>query len=527
MGQPYLAAQRTTPVLAHPQRPQPVGVVPVQPVAPVVAPPVELEPPSLPQVPLSRTKSDVLAAIESLPPPVEEALPPVETPVAAVQQVQPPVLQPEPTPAVFSATASDLLDQQGAAAPEKTAQIPIEQEPAARPAEPTAPIAVVSRPVEPTPAERPTVPLSEPVTTREPAATLPTPIVKDTTTPITPTPVVRPPTTPEKKSSAGLLIVGLLVVAAVAAALYYFLVMNQPAAPSALGVSVSIAKPEDVARSFPTAAVVKKAEPQTLKIDGAGVVSKVVDENADVQPDTVLVQLDSQVKLNKELTELRDRLNVYQKKLDSPKTKSKPDQLRDAQQKITEKQQRLEVVEGLIKKAQLTAPRPGTVSKVMVKVGQSVTAGTEVVSLADKALAAEIKIPAIEAQGMKVGQDAQLAGAAGPLAVKVSSLRTEGDYAMVSFLLPDNATAKAGDELKLQKAPLSQVVRLPATALVDGGKVFVLRDGKAATLAVTVADREGDAVLLQGLPSGEQVIVAHPSELHEGSAARVATPGTP
>jgi multidrug efflux pump subunit AcrA (membrane-fusion protein) len=365
------------------------------------------------------------------------------------------------------------------------------------------------------------------VTTREPAATLPTPIVKDTTTPITPTPVVRPPTTPEKKSSAGLLIVGLLVVAAVAAALYYFLVMNQPAAPSALGVSVSIAKPEDVARSFPTAAVVKKAEPQTLKIDGAGVVSKVVDENADVQPDTVLVQLDSQVKLNKELTELRDRLNVYQKKLDSPKTKSKPDQLRDAQQKITEKQQRLEVVEGLIKKAQLTAPRPGTVSKVMVKVGQSVTAGTEVVSLADKALAAEIKIPAIEAQGMKVGQDAQLAGAAGPLAVKVSSLRTEGDYAMVSFLLPDNATAKAGDELKLQKAPLSQVVRLPATALVDGGKVFVLRDGKAATLAVTVADREGDAVLLQGLPSGEQVIVAHPSELHEGSAARVATPGSP
>ncbi|HMU66639.1 MAG TPA: HlyD family efflux transporter periplasmic adaptor subunit, partial [Cellvibrionaceae bacterium] len=145
--------------------------------------------------------------------------------------------------------------------------------------------------------------------------------------------------------------------------------------------------------------------------------------------------------LFKATSELHERLAFYQKKLESPKIKSKPEQLRDAQQKVAEKQQRLEQVEALIKKSQLMAPRAGQVSRVMVKVGQAVTSGTEVVSLTDKALAAEIKIPAIEAQGMKVGQDAQLAGSSGALTARVASLRTEGDYALVKYTLPENASA--------------------------------------------------------------------------------------
>jgi multidrug efflux pump subunit AcrA (membrane-fusion protein) len=397
------------------------------------------------------------------------------------------------------------------------AQIPIEQEPVARPVEQSKP-AEQSKPVEPsvTPAERPTTPAAP-----APVATTPK---AEPATPAPPT--VRVPTTPEKEkpsSGAGKWFFALIVLAALAAAAYYFLAMRQPPPPPAVGVKISVVKPEDVARSFPTAAVVKKAEPQPLKIEGDGTVKKVVADNTDVQPNAVLVQLDGQDKVNKELADLKDRLNFYRKKLDIAKAKGKQEQERDAQQKISEKEQRLEQVEAIVKKSQLLAPRAGAVSKALVKVGQAVTAGTEVVSFADKALAAEIKIPAIEAQGMKVGQDVQLSSQAGAVNARVATVRTEGEYALVDFALPDDTTAKPGDELKLQKAPLPQVVRLPAAALLEGSKVYVARDGKAAVLPVTVADREGDAVLVQGLPSGEQVITSRPAELHEGVAVRPAT----
>ena len=513
-----IAVPVQTPIAAPVQTPiaAPVQTPVITPVAtPVAAAPLPAEPaPSKPQ----RLKSDMLAAIESLPPPVDE--PPVETRPAPVELVQPPAPQPEPVAAVVSAPVPAPRAAEPSAPTVAPAQIPIEQEPVARPVE--TPAVAPPPAAAPAPVERPIMPMVELVKPSQPVAA---PI--EPPKPLMPQPVVKPATPPEKSGGAGKWFVILLILAALAFAAYYFIALHQPPPPPAVSVNVSIAKPEDVTRSFAAAAVVKSAEPQPLKIEGDGTVTKVVAENTEVQTDTVLVELDTQSKFAKELTELHERLSFYQKKLDSAKTKGKADQLRDAQQKISEKQQRLEQVEALVKKAQLMAPRSGAVSKVMVKVGQEVTAGTEVVSLTDKALAAEIKIPAIEAQGMKVGQDAQLSSSTGALTARVAALHTEGDYATVQYSLPENAAAKPGDELKLQKAPLSQVVRLPTAALLEGSKVFVLRDGKAATVPVTVADREGDAVLLQGLPSGEQVIVSHPSELHEGAAVRVSSPGSP
>ena len=520
MGQQILAP-RPSP-LAHPQRPvaaTPVQVAPVPapaPVAaPVVAPPAEPEPVSAPQPAPVRPKSDVLAAIESLPPPVEDPTPPRgEDKVAPVELVQPPAMQPEPIPAAPVVAPAALSEPQPSATTPQTPPMATSSEPAPM-ARPTEPI----KPMESAPVERPVTPPAEP---ERPIS--PQPMVQERPTPVLQPATLQPAAVVEKSGGTGKWFIILLVVAVVAFAVYYFVALRQPSAPPAVGVSIRIAKPEDVARSFATAAVVKAAEPQSLKIESDGTVTKVVEENADVPADAVLVELDAQAKFAKELTDLHERLTFYQKKIDSPKVKAKPDQLRDAQQKVAEKQQRLEQVEAIIKKSQLMAPRAGQVNKVMVKVGQAVTAGTEVISLTDKALAAEIKIPAIEAQGMKVGQDAQLAGSGGPLTARVAALRTEGDYALVQYLLPENAAAKPGDELKLQRAPLSQVVRLPNAVLVEGNKVFVMRDGKAATLAVTVADRDGDAVLVQGVPSGEQVITSRLNELHEGSAVSAAAP---
>jgi 3-dehydroquinate synthase class II len=97
-------------------------------------------------------------------------------------------------------------------------------------------------------------------------------------------------------------------------------------------------------------------------------------------------------------------------------------------------------------------------------------------------------------------------------------LKAEGEYTVVQFSLPETTTAKIGDELKLQRSPLTQVVRLPGAALTDGNKVFVMRDSKAAAATVTVADRDGESVLVQGLQTGDKVITSRIAELREGVA---------
>jgi hypothetical protein len=82
---------------------------------------------------------------------------------------------------------------------------------------------------------------------------------------------------------------------------------------------IIIAKPENFPLTSLPAAVVKAAEPQPLNTESAGIVTKVISENTDVQPGTVLVELDAQAKFAKELTDLHERLTFYQKKSTRPR----------------------------------------------------------------------------------------------------------------------------------------------------------------------------------------------------------------
>jgi biotin carboxyl carrier protein len=288
--------------------------------------------------------------------------------------------------------------------------------------------------------------------------------------------------------------------------------------PPAVGVQVTVAKVEDVPRVFAFPAEVKKSEPQTIKLDAAGTVLTVAAENDEVTPESALVVLDAQAKLDKELADVHTKIEQLEKKVEASKGKAK----QDAQTKLDERHARLGEVEALIKKATLKPSRPGTVSKVLVKVGDVVAPGTDAVSVVDKTLVAELKVPALEAQGIKAGQEAKVSAGSSTINVQIVRAATEGEFTTLVLSLPLDATVKLGDKVSLQRGLLEKVVRVPAAALVEGTKVYVMRDGKAVAQAITVADRDGDSVLLQGLSSGDQIIVSHPPELHEGSAVQPA-----
>lgn len=503
------------PVISLPaSRPQPAKVTP-----PAEAKPAAAATQSKPAKPAPEpvvSRSPLHDALEGLPAPVEA--PP------AVAPAQPESAQ-AATANVFSGQPTALLEQISKPSESKTIPIePVASPSAATPVKttPAAPVeASAQTPVKPPVSVdvvvAPVVKPAEPVKTTEPVKA-PEPVK-------TPEPVVKPvePPVVEKKSSAGTWIVLLLLLAVAAAAAYYFVVYKPKLTPPALPVQVTVAKVEDVPRTFSTPAEVRKAEPQVLKIQGDGVVTKVAAENDEVAAEAVLVVLDSQAKLEKELAELKTRVDQLQKKNEAAKGKAK----QDNQIKIDEKQARIGEVEGLIKKAQLVAPRAGVVTKVLVKVGDTVAAGAEAVSVTDKSLAAEIKVPALEVQGLKVGQEVKLSSPAAPIAAQVVSQKLDGEIATLVFSLPVDAAVKVGDKLGLQRGVVEKAVRLPASAIVEGNKVYVAQDGKATLRTVTVADRETDTVLLQGLASGDQVIVSRPPELHEGAAVQAGAAAAP
>lgn len=445
----------------------------------------------------------------------------VSKPIAAAEpKATPPVVETKPTQLAPPATEAKPVAAP-ASEPAKIAITPVA--PVSKPTEGEPPLSGVKtaafEPVAPTavaakPTAEPAQTESKPAeTVAKPAETVHTPVAPTATTrPSEQVPATPVPSRPES-GGGGKIFLMLVVLALLGAAAYYFLVYV-PAHPPALRVKAQVAAVEDVQQKFPVPAVVKKPEPQTLKTLMAGTVAKVAADGAAVSPSEVVLVLDAQAKLEKERTDLRKALGPLQKKAETAKGKAK----QDLQAKVDERQKRLAEIEQQLKTAVLMVTRAGTVTKVMVKVGQVLPAGSEALVVADKGLIAQISLPMAEAPSVNEGDDLKLIGPTGEITAKLTQLITAGDQKTLTLSVPSEATVKEGDGLSLSRGLLRQVVRLPQTALLEGNKVLLAVNGTAVPRTVTIADRDGDAVLVRGLGGGDLVILSRPPELREGSA---------
>lgn len=487
MGRPVLplpppSAQRPTPAATKPA--EPAATKPAEP----VAKPAEPTPP--PVAPI--VQSPLREAISDLPEPKEPSSP-VSVPT-------------EPkVPAIAEVIAGAMVS-----APNVAPVTPVT--PVTTPAAPAPISGLKTVPIEQIEAPKPAEVKTEP-SVKPPQAIAPTVKTPGIQTPERPT-AETTPVAGERPGGAGKWIALVVIILIAVAAALYFTVLKAPAPVPATSVQTTIVKPEDVARTFPAPAQVKKTEPHVLKATYAGKVSQVVAEGAEVTEATALVSVEGQPKVQKELGNLKKALAGFQKKIDAAKAKGRED--RDSQTKLEATKTRLGEVEKQIAQTQLHATGPAQVTKVFVKQGQALAVGADAVEIVEKSMVAELRIPALDAQGMKAGQEVSLVGASGPVAAKVAAVKVDGDTATVRFELAEAAAVKVGDELKLPKGTLTQAVRLPASVLVDGSKVFVVRDGRASVRAVTVAEHEGDKVLLQGLSNGDQVVTSRIAELREG-----------
>jgi multidrug efflux pump subunit AcrA (membrane-fusion protein) len=358
--------------------------------------------------------------------------------------------------------------------------------------------------------------MAMPITSERPAVAAPT--AK------TPVPGTRPsserahaPDEPAGRSSAGSIIGIVLVLAAVGGIIAYVKLMGGGTAK----VTTVVATPREVVRLYDGAATMKTSDGQTLSFGEAGKVSDVVAAGTEAKAGMPLATLDSYGKIEKELADVKDRAGYYEKQLSAAKAKGDDEAAKAAESKVTEKKKLLGELEARAGKVRLVAPGPGTVAQVMVTAGADTKAGAPVVRLADKHNIVEFKLPAADAAAMKSGAAVTLQPAAGgaPLAARV--VRVDGDT--VTIELVDDAAAKPGDSLRLVKARVTNVVPVPAAALVkhDGNDVvFVLSDGAVHERKVTVVDKTGSEVLVgSGLTSGDQVVSSGADSLKDGQKA--------
>lgn len=285
-------------------------------------------------------------------------------------------------------------------------------------------------------------------------------------------------------------------------------------------VATVVATPREVVRLYDGAAAVKQGEGQTLSFGEAGKVSDVVIAGTEAKAGMPLATLDSYAAVEKALADVKDRDSFYEKQLQAAKAKNDAEAVKSAESKVAEKKKLAAELEARAARVRLVAPGPATVEKALVAAGTDVKPGDPVIKLADKRLTAEFKLSAADAAALKQAQAVSLqpTGGGAPLAGRVAKIA--GDTVTVEL---DEGSAKAGDNLRLVKARVPNVVPVPAAAVVkrDGADVvYLFADGAVHERKVTVVDKSGADVLVgSGLASGDQIVSSGADNLHDGQKA--------
>jgi multidrug efflux pump subunit AcrA (membrane-fusion protein) len=321
---------------------------------------------------------------------------------------------------------------------------------------------------------------------------------------------------PKAKSSALSVIIIILVLGAIGFGVYYVKVMSDSAAK----VSTQIAAPREIVKLYDGAAAAKKSDGQALTIGEGGKVADAVAAGAEVKAGQPLVTLDSYAKIEKELADVKDREGYYEKQLAAAKAKNDDEGAKTAQGKVDEKKKLLGELEARVAKVRLVAPGAATVAQVMVKAGDDVKAGDAAVKLADKHVTAEFALGG-DAAALKPGQAVALQAAGGGATVSGRVANVAGDKVTVE--LADDAAVKPGDSLRLVKQKVSNVIPVPAAAVVkrdSGDVVYVLADGAVHERKVSVVDRnDKEALVGSGIVAGDQVVTSGGDALHDGQKA--------
>ena len=178
----------------------------------------------------------------------------------------------------------------------------------------------------------------------------------------------------------------------------------------------------------------------------------------------------------------------------------------------------------------LTANASGVITEINVEVGQVVAAGQTVLTLTQTdELEVEVNIPENKISAIKINQPCVVRYWANDITVsgtvrEISPIADSSSRTFkVKISLPQNQNAKLGMTASVAFAEKDSGVILPLSAIYQTGsqaQVWTVREGKVTLKNVTVKNFRDNEVEVEGLNSGEVVVVAGVHKLREGQEVR-------
>lgn len=288
--------------------------------------------------------------------------------------------------------------------------------------------------------------------------------------------------------------------------------------------------------SVPTGAVAAVSWPSDVLVSRVLVqAGQTVEKGAPVAQVAMTRDGETQLALASQQAEAAARaLAVAQERLDRALA-TRPEVIA-AQGAADEAKQRLERLKAAVPPADgmVRAPGTGVVGSVKAQAGAVSAANTALVEINDPgAVVAQLGLEPAEAHDLRVGQRATVrpvdehdaARYEGTVSIVSPALNPATRLIDVTVTLDGAARPAVGSMLRGELAlPESKAVLVPRAGLVTGGDdlaVFVVRDGKAARVVVTLGRRVGERVeVTKGVAAGDRVVVVGQGQLEDGAPVR-------
>jgi RND family efflux transporter MFP subunit len=180
-----------------------------------------------------------------------------------------------------------------------------------------------------------------------------------------------------------------------------------------------------------------------------------------------------------------------------------------------------------LRKTTVRCPFDGVVAERMVELGQLVGQTSPLARLVDRSrLKLTVRVSAAELKDLQEDQIVDLSDmSGGQYQGKVARLGVAGDPVSHTFpvelevpVVPGGPRPGQMLRASIQVAHYNDVLAVPEGAVLEGHKLVLYRDGKAATVAVTLGARvDGQVVVASGLSPGDEVVVVGHHGLKPGS----------
>ena len=222
------------------------------------------------------------------------------------------------------------------------------------------------------------------------------------------------------------------------------------------------------------------------------------------------------------MVQAQSQLETAQRHLQSLNTVGQRESIRGAQATMDAAKAHYENAAVQLSYAKIVSPISGIVSDRSVYPGEMPASGTPIVSIVDiSQVVARANVPVKEAESIKVGRPARIAGPDGDLPGKVTVVSPAVDPSTTTVEVWVQA-ANPGERLKpggtVRVAIIAETIQntlvVPAAAILnsdDGGeKVMVItKDSIAHERRISPGVRQGDRIqILSGLQPGDQVVVS-------------------